>query len=226
MDSSSVHHQESFTVCTAIHKGFLTACSQAVSKHVWHIPLLCVQWKTPYDGQKNCPKHVEFYSINKLEKLVHLKKVKWSRNRPGVVQRVDRGTALLFHDRGTRRGEWSAARLGCTLPPGKTQYPFYRMLGGPQGQSRWVENLVPTMIWSQTIQPVVSCCTDWATQPIISASSWFYYKNLSRCTVTWTSDSYLVCNYLYVLQSSMLWSVHLCLLNIFCIQFGKNKIAR
>ena len=25
----------------------------------------------------------------------------------------------------------------------------------------------------------------------ISASSWFYYKNLSRCTVTWTSDSEL-----------------------------------
>ena len=24
------------------------------------------------DGQKNCPKHVEFYSKNKFEKLVHL----------------------------------------------------------------------------------------------------------------------------------------------------------
>jgi len=45
---------------------------QAVSKPVWHIPLLCVQWKTPDDGQKNCPKHVEFYSKNKFEKLVHL----------------------------------------------------------------------------------------------------------------------------------------------------------
>ena len=31
-------------------------------------------------------------------------KVKWSRYRPGVAQRVGRGTALLFHDRGTRRG--------------------------------------------------------------------------------------------------------------------------
>jgi len=36
------------------------------------IPLLCVQWKTPDNGQKNCPKHVEFYSKNKFEKLVHL----------------------------------------------------------------------------------------------------------------------------------------------------------
>ena len=66
------------------HKGLLTACeqdqgrvpswpcSQAVSKPVWHIPLLCVQWKTPDDGQRNCPKHVEFYSKNRFAKLVHL----------------------------------------------------------------------------------------------------------------------------------------------------------
>jgi len=36
------------------------------------IPLLCVQWKTPDDGQRNCPKHGEFHSKNKFEKLVHL----------------------------------------------------------------------------------------------------------------------------------------------------------
>jgi len=28
--------------------------------------------KTPDDGQRNCPKYVEFYSKNKFEKLVHL----------------------------------------------------------------------------------------------------------------------------------------------------------
>jgi len=32
---------------------------------------MCVQWKTPDDGQRNCPKEVEFYSKNKFEKLVH-----------------------------------------------------------------------------------------------------------------------------------------------------------
>jgi len=45
---------------------------QAVSKPVWHTPLLFVQWKTPVDRQRNCPKHVEFYSKNKVEKLVYL----------------------------------------------------------------------------------------------------------------------------------------------------------
>jgi len=34
--------------------------------------LLCVQWKTPNDVQRNCPKHVDFYYKNKFEKLVHL----------------------------------------------------------------------------------------------------------------------------------------------------------
>jgi len=33
---------------------------------------VCVQWKTPDDGQRNYPKHVEFHSKNKFEKLVHL----------------------------------------------------------------------------------------------------------------------------------------------------------
>ena len=48
------------------------SCSQDVSKSVWHIPVLCVQWKSPDDGQRNCPKHAEFHSKNIFEKLVHL----------------------------------------------------------------------------------------------------------------------------------------------------------
>jgi len=62
-------------------------------------------------------------------------------------------------------GEWSAARPGRTLPPGKTRHPFYRRLGGPQGRSGRAENFVPTGIRSRTIQPVVSRYTDWATRP-------------------------------------------------------------
>ena len=62
-------------------------------------------------------------------------------------------------------GEWSAARPGRTLPPGKTRYPFYRMLGGPQGRSGRAENLVPTGIRSRTVQPVASRYTDRATRP-------------------------------------------------------------
>ena len=53
LDSSSVHHQEFLTVHTAMIY---------VNKPVWRIPLPCVQWKTPDDGQRNCPKHVQFHS--------------------------------------------------------------------------------------------------------------------------------------------------------------------
>jgi len=79
--SSGVFHcTHSNCIC---HTGLRTACKQdqnvpswsclqAVRKPVWHIQLLCVQWKTPDDGQRNCPKHVEFHFKNKLEKLVHL----------------------------------------------------------------------------------------------------------------------------------------------------------
>ena len=81
-DSSSVQHQEFFTVHTAMV--YVTqVCWQIVSRirteltdpgrKLYDIlPLLCVQWKTPNDGQRNCPKHVEFYSKNQFEKLVYL----------------------------------------------------------------------------------------------------------------------------------------------------------
>jgi len=62
-------------------------------------------------------------------------------------------------------GEWSAARNGRTLPPGKRRYPFYKKLGGPQGRSGQAENLVATEIRFRTVQPVVSRYTDWATRP-------------------------------------------------------------
>ena len=45
-------------------------------------------------------------------------------------------------------GEWSAARPGRTLPPGKARYALYRRLGEPQGRSGRVENLAPTGIRS------------------------------------------------------------------------------
>jgi len=39
-------------------------------------------------------------------------------------------------------GEWSAARPGRTLPPGKTRYPFYRGLVAPRGRAGRAENPV------------------------------------------------------------------------------------
>jgi hypothetical protein len=86
-ERSSVHHQESSNVHTEIgvcHTGYAECllagpeCSNLVplasSQHnLYDIYLsLCVKYKTPDDGQKTRPKHVQFYSKNKFEKLVHL----------------------------------------------------------------------------------------------------------------------------------------------------------
>ena len=58
-----------------------------------------------------------------------------------TAHRGSRGIALPFHDHGTRRGEGSASRPGRSLPLGKTRYPFYRRLGGPQGRSGQVRKI-------------------------------------------------------------------------------------
>jgi len=62
LDSISVHHQEPSTVHTAIHTGYAD-CLLAISQHNLYdiYLLLCVQYYAPDDGQRNCPKHVEFY---------------------------------------------------------------------------------------------------------------------------------------------------------------------
>ena len=48
----------------------LASCQQTCMTYT--IAAVCTVKKTPDDGQRNCPKHVEFHSKNKFEKLVHL----------------------------------------------------------------------------------------------------------------------------------------------------------
>jgi len=66
-----------------------------------------------------------------------------------TAHRGSRGIALLFHDHGTRRG-WGVSITPQPLcSPGKSQYPLYRRLGGPQGRFGQVrKNLAPTRIRS------------------------------------------------------------------------------
>ena len=60
-----------------------------------------------------------------------------------TAYRGSRSIALPFHDYGTRLGEGSASRPGRSLAPGKTRYPLYRRLGGPQGRSGQVRKISP-----------------------------------------------------------------------------------
>jgi hypothetical protein len=64
-----------------------------------------------------------------------------------MAQRVGRGIALLLHDLGTRRGEWSAARSGRSLPQERPGAHLQEdgWAPGPSGQA---ESLAPTGIRS------------------------------------------------------------------------------
>ena len=60
-------------------------------------------------------------------------------------------------------GEGSASCPGHSLPPGKTRYPLYRRLGGPQGRSGQVQKIsLPPGFDPWTVQPVVSRYTEYA----------------------------------------------------------------
>jgi len=72
------HCTHSSNIC---HTGLLTACEHdqdgtgsvliLLSAYLYDVYCCCVYSENPLcGGQKNCPKHVEFYSKNKFEKLV------------------------------------------------------------------------------------------------------------------------------------------------------------
>ena len=109
---------------------------------------------------------VLYYIILYYIILYYIIKVTRSRYRPGVAQRVGRGIALLFNDRGTRRWWVVSSTPRPHFTPEKTRYLLYRRLGGPQGPSWLAENLVPTWFRSQTFQPVsVSIPTELSGPP-------------------------------------------------------------
>ena len=109
------------------------------------------------DGNSSMPEHIK--RPDPWRKMMMTKKCVPVTG-PVVAQRVGRGIALLFHDSALEGGEWSAARPGRTLSPGKTRYPLYRRLGGPQGRSGLAENLAPPGFDPRTVQPVISRYTD------------------------------------------------------------------
>ena len=67
----SIYTQQYIQVCGQLASRIRTEHPDPARK-LYDIQLLCVQCKTPDDGQRSCPKHVQFYSNNKFEKLVHL----------------------------------------------------------------------------------------------------------------------------------------------------------
>jgi len=82
-----------------------------------------------------------------------------------TAHRGSRGIALFFLDHGTRR-RWGVSVTPRPLfTPGKTQYPLYRRLSGPQGRSGQVRKISPPPGFDpRTVQPVASRYTSYATR--------------------------------------------------------------
>jgi len=155
--------------------------------------------------------------------------VKFSRYRPGIAQRVGWGKALLFHDRGNRRGWVVSSTPRPHFTAGENPVPILQVIG-PQGRSGREENLVPTRIRSRTVQPLVSRYTDWATHitescpknaivldfsvniSIPKLLAGFSNVNTAHCKLSY--ESVIMVHRLQKIED---YSDLLCLINEFCI---------
>jgi len=77
------------------------------------------------DGPIGCPKSRVANN--------NVKKGKVMCDRPGVAQRVGRGIAVLFHDRGTRRGWVVSSTPRSLFTPGKDPVPILQEAGWVPG---------------------------------------------------------------------------------------------
>ena len=73
---------------------------------------------------------------------------------PVVAQRVGRGIALLFYDRGTRRRWVVSSTPQPYFTPGKDPVPIVQEAGWAPGPSGQAENLAPPGFDPRTVQPV------------------------------------------------------------------------
>ena len=75
-------------------------------------------------------------------------------------------TGIRSPDRPSRSRSLYRLRPGRSLPPGKTRYPLYRRLDGPQGRAGQVRKISPPPGFDpRTFQPVAGRYTGYATRP-------------------------------------------------------------
>jgi len=80
-----------------------------------------------------CPLKCQNEFLKKKKNSLETLKVKWFRYRPGVVQKVGRGIALLFHDRGNRRRWMVSSTPRPHFTTGKDPVPILQEAGWAPG---------------------------------------------------------------------------------------------
>ena len=103
-------------------------------------------------------------------------------------------------------GEGSASRFGRSLTPGKTRYPLYGRLGGPQGRSGQMQKISPPPGFDpRTFQSLASRYTDYATRPTneLVGTSGTFYKRYSQQPLRMATRN-LVCVFSSMREGSLL----------------------
>ena len=119
-------------------------------------------WFSPYPSngaESTRDSHVAYNSYPSPSKVKV--KVKFTLYHATKAQRWSRGITLLFLT-STVYGVVGQRHAPGTLPPGKTRYPLYRRLGGPQGRSGRVREKLAHNGDPRTVEPAVSRYTDCA----------------------------------------------------------------
>jgi hypothetical protein len=124
-----------------------------------YVHILCgshnIQWTFPWTSLNQLVFIIEKYSIlcDVGIEVSHIKGKGTPRNRPEGPE-GGRGTALIFLDLGTRRGN-VVSTTPRPLYPGKEPVPTYRRLSGPHGRSGRVRKISPPPGFDpRTVQPV------------------------------------------------------------------------
>jgi len=91
----------------------------------------------------------------KKKRRVYTHKVKWSRYRPGVAQRVCRGIALLFMTAALEGGWVVSITPRPHFTPVKDPVPIVQEAGWATGPVWTGGKIIPTEIRSRTVQPKV-----------------------------------------------------------------------
>ena len=122
-----------------------------------------------------------------------------------TAHRGSRGIDLPFHDHGTRRGWGFSVTPRPLFTPGKTRYPLYRRLGGPQGRYGKVRKIAPPPGFdSRTVQLVASRYNYYATRPTRKPSTApVSTQPISSCVLRIKSR---VKNWIFVVPCIMLYS--------------------
>ena len=149
-DFKRVHslQRESCHVLTFRRKDQTASATNSTQDHVCNLTVLSLRYKAALRNFTNSLEYeqreflswgcnVYFQSAYTKCQLIyvvvyihiHIKKVKCSRYRPGVDQRVGRCIALLFHDRGTRRGWVVNSIRRPHFTPGKDPVPILQEAG-------------------------------------------------------------------------------------------------